>query len=80
MALPSSWTERSPESSQPPHPIWIQVAIAGATLPLLGALTLGDWLGHSVGLLGDVSEELLRGDRLPILSDLPHPSTPSAQD
>lgn len=51
------------------HPI-LSLALSATTLPLLGGIVLAHWLGKVAIELGQGSEELLRGDRLPLLKDL----------
>ncbi|WP_217650495.1 hypothetical protein [Spirulina major] len=47
------------------------------TLPFLGTVLLVDAIAQHLQTLGETSEELLRGDRLPTLPfPEPHPSQP----
>jgi hypothetical protein len=45
-------------------PAWL---VAIATPPILGALASARAIGHALDQLGASSEELFRGDRLPVL-------------
>lgn len=67
------WTAAVPSRS----PSLLRLAIGAATLPLLSGIVASRWLGAGLGQLGSASEELFRGDRLPLLKDLPRdPSEP----
>lgn len=46
-------------------PLAIDLAISLGTLPLLALLTVGHLASQSAIQLGEASEELFRGDRLP---------------
>lgn len=63
-----SFRESSTPSLNDPSlalPLPTTFAIALSTLPLLAALTAGRWVSDSAIQLGQASEELFRGDRLP---------------
>ncbi|MCG9886289.1 MAG: hypothetical protein MH825_12090 [Cyanobacteria bacterium] len=59
-------------------PVWL---VAMATPPILGALASARAIGSALDQLGATSEELFRGDRLPVLhqTEAPtaHPPAPS---
>ncbi len=60
----------------PPRPHWlIETAIAVATVPTLAAIVGAKVLANAAQDLGDWSEELFRGDRLPALNLPPDPPT-----
>lgn len=77
MAWPSPNSFREPEVTPVVEatavPRWSQEAIAlsvsAVTLPLLGGLVLSRWAMAGLTQLGSASEELFRGDRLPLLHD-----------
>ncbi len=60
----------------PPPPLPILVSLA--TGPVLGALVISKTVANAIITLGLSSEEIFRGDRLPILpfSPTPAPSPP----
>jgi hypothetical protein len=66
---PSSQTASNPESSRLSIalPIPTDIAISLATLPMLAAIISSQLLADTLKQLGDSSEELFRGDRLPSL-------------
>lgn len=49
----------------------IALSVSAVTLPLLGGLVLSRWAMVGLTQLGSASEELFRGDRLPLLHDQP---------
>lgn len=79
MAWPSPHTFREPEMTPvveaTPAPQLPQEAIAlsvsAVTLPLLGGLVLSRLAIAGLTQLGSASEELFRGDRLPLLNAPP---------
>ena len=79
MAWPSPNSFREPEVTPvvdaTPAPQLSQEAIAlsvsAVTLPLLGGLVLSRIAIAGLTQLGNASEELFRGDRLPLLNDQP---------
>ncbi|BBA79286.1 hypothetical protein RGRSB_0746 [cyanobacterium endosymbiont of Rhopalodia gibberula] len=52
--------------NQPLRPIIICLSLA--TAPFLGSLLIVHQIAHGLGELGEASEEVFRGDRLPILN------------
>ncbi len=52
---------------QSPSTVPPQVLIALATVPFLGTLLVSNSIINLMGELGQLSEELFRGDRLPLL-------------
>lgn len=54
-----------------------QLTLSLVTLPFLGSLLLAEELTKGSIELGKMSEEIFRGDRLPIL---PFPESPSAAE
>ncbi len=48
-------------------PLELQVCLSAAVLPLLSGVVALATLGQQVRELGEVSEEVFRGDRLPVL-------------
>lgn len=52
-------------------PLPTHLAISATTAPLLGLLVSGHRVAHALTQLGVSSEEIFRGDRLPILPLLP---------
>lgn len=67
----------STTASQPPPPAPptdLSLLVSLATIPFLGVLVIGQMLNRQVQELGVASEELFRGDRLPLL---PSPDTDS---
>lgn len=79
MSWPSPNAFREPETAPPvvaaPTPALSKTAIAlsvsAMTVPLLGGLVLSRWAMAGLGQLGNASEELFRGDRLPLLRERP---------
>jgi len=64
-------TERfSTTGSQIPAQIWVSIATAPVLAGILGVQILGEWLQNA----GRFSEEVFRGDRLPVLHFPPSPS------
>ena len=53
----------------------VQLVLSLVTLPFIGSLLLAEELTKGSIELGKLSEEIFRGDRLPILTfpDSPHP-------
>lgn len=49
-----------------PHPVIICLSLA--TAPFLGGLLVAHQISQRLGELGEASEEVFRGDRLPILN------------
>lgn len=49
----------------------IALSVSAFTLPLLGGLVLSRFAIAGLTQLGSASEELFRGDRLPLLNDQP---------
>ncbi|MEM8505949.1 MAG: hypothetical protein AAF716_22705 [Cyanobacteria bacterium P01_D01_bin.1] len=66
---PSTRTSTDPESSSfsVALPLPIDIAIGLATLPMLAIVISSQLAAHALTQLGDSSEELFRGDRLPTL-------------
>lgn len=59
----------------------VQVAIGVATAPILAAFVGGRLLASAMHNLGQWSEELFRGDRLPSINSSPAtPPTPNTPD
>jgi hypothetical protein len=52
--------------NQPLRPIIVYLSLA--TTPFLGSLLMVHKITHTLGKLGEASEEVFRGDRLPILN------------
>ena len=52
--------------NQPPHPVIICLSLA--TAPFLGGLLVAHQIVQRLGELGEASEEIFRGARLPILN------------
>ncbi len=48
-------------------PLATELTVSLTTLPLLTLLTVGRLAHHSLTQLGKASEEIFRGDRLPVL-------------
>ena len=79
MAWPSPKSFREPEAipvveattvPQLPQEA-IALSVSAVTLPLLGGLVLSRLAIAGLTQLGSASEELFRGDRLPLLNDQP---------
>lgn len=49
----------------------IALSVSAMTLPLLGGFVLSRWTLAGLIQLGNASEELFRGDRLPLLNSQP---------
>ncbi len=66
---PSPQTSQDPESSgfSIALPLPTDIAISLVTLPMLAAVVSSQLLAHTLQQIGDSSEELFRGDRLPSL-------------
>ena len=63
---------RQPETTSPPRlpiqlPLATEVIISLSSLPLVSLLALGHVVANSLADVGQASEELFRGDRLPSL-------------
>jgi hypothetical protein len=71
----SSDSEKNPQSFK----VNSEILLGLATLPVLVGLVSIQAIGQVVQELGVLSEELFRGDRLPVL-DLSEPSDPSKVD
>ena len=52
--------------NQPLHPVIVCLSLA--TAPFLGSLLVVDQIAQRLEELGEASEEVFRGDRLPILN------------
>ena len=73
---PSSFREPAPERlpqkalPQPLTQTTLDVLVGATALPLLGGIVGARLLSQALTQLGQASEELFRGDRLPLLHDL----------
>lgn len=77
--MPSSEQSASPvESNQTPF-ISPEILLSLATAPMLVALVGGHVVAKAVQELGLLSEEIFRGDRLPVLN-FPHAKHPNPDD
>lgn len=66
-------SELVPDASQPSLEVSPEILVSLATGPLLLALVGGKALSQLIQQIGQQSEEIFRGDRLPLLD--PNPST-----
>lgn len=70
--------ERSPSiSSNTLNFLDPDVAVSLITVPVLGAIVAGHAIAQAVQSVGAISEEIFRGDRLPVL-DFVEPTQPNS--
>lgn len=69
----NSSTGNPPSMPSPPHPSqpWTDMVVSLATAPVLLALVGGRAIADLIHQAGLVSEELFRGDRLPVIPTPP---------
>lgn len=67
-------------SASKPETFPSQLALSLVTLPFLGSLLLAEELTQGSIELGKLSEEIFRGDRLPILPFPEFPVSPTANN
>lgn len=75
--MPNDLIERSPQTR--PHLLPVQLLIGAATAPMLAVLVGGKLVAKTLTEMGWMSEEVFRGDRLPVLH-FPPTSPPSEPD